>query len=90
MEKRTGEATIKPHVKYINPSKTTASGPYEETAVDIKMEMVTLKQLTGFIYLIESPMDLVKIKSFSITKNKEKGEYLNATLQIVSYVSNKG
>jgi general secretion pathway protein M len=90
VEKKTGEAAIKPQVKSINPSKTTASGPYEETAVDIKLELVTLKQLLNFIYLIESPMDLVKIKSFSITKNKEKGEYLNATLQIVSYVAVKG
>ena len=90
VEKKTGDAAIKSQVKSINPSKSTATGPYEETAVDIKMEMVTLKQLLNFIYLVESPSDMVKIKSFSITKNKEKTEYLNATLQIVSYIAAKG
>jgi len=90
LERRTGDAAIKSHVKYMNPSKTTASGPYEEAAVDMKLEMVTLKQLLGFIYLIESPTDMVKIKNFAITKNREKGEYLNATLQVVTYIAPKG
>ena len=90
VEKKTGEAAIKSHVKSINPSKTTATGPYEESATDIKLEMITLKQLLDFMYHIESPTELVKIKNFSITKNKEKPEYLNATLQIVTYMAPKG
>jgi type II secretory pathway component PulM len=29
VEKRTGDAAIKQHVKYINPAKTATTGPYE-------------------------------------------------------------
>jgi len=89
VEKKSGEAGVKPLVKYINPAKSSRAGSYEETSVEIKIEKVTLRQLTGLIYLIESPQDLVRVGHVSITKNKEMPEYLNALIQIVTYITPK-
>lgn len=89
VEKKSGEAGVKPHVKYINPAKSSSAGAYEETSVEVKIEKVTLRQLTGFIYLIESPQDLVRTSRVSISKNKEAPEYLNALIQIATYVTAK-
>jgi type II secretory pathway component PulM len=91
VERKTGEAAVKPLVKSMNPIRTAALvGPYEETAVDIKIETITLKQLVSFLYLVESPAELVRVKSLTVTRSKEKAGYLNAALQVVAYERPKG
>lgn len=85
VEKRTDEAAIRPYVKSIQPAGTAPAGPYEETIVNVTLESVTLRQLLGFLHLVESQSDLVKTGHFSITRNREKAGYLNAAVRITSY-----
>ena len=58
---------------------------FEESLIDMKLDKITTKQLTDFLYFAESPADLVRIKKISITKMKESPEYLSAQLQIYSF-----
>jgi general secretion pathway protein M len=90
LEKKADEAGLKPNIKSMNPSKSSTAGAYEETSVEIKLEKMTLKQLTNFLYFIESPQDLIKIRKFSINKMKESPEYLSALIQVISYQPSKG
>ena len=69
----------------MNSSKGIQSVSLEESLIDMKLEKITIKQLTDFLYFVESPADLVRIKKIIINKMKENPEYLSAQLQISSF-----
>lgn len=85
LEKKAGETGLKAHIKSINPLKSTAMGAYEEAAVEIRLENLTIKQLTDFIYHVESPELMVKIRRMTVKKTKESPEYLAADIQVFAY-----
>jgi len=86
LEKKAGEIQLKPNIKYINPLKATVAGAYEESAVEMKLDTMTMKQVTDFLYVVESPKDLVKVSKISISKMKERPEYLSTVIQVVTYL----
>jgi general secretion pathway protein M len=85
LEKKATQANVRGRIKYMNSSKGTQSTSFEETLIDMKLEKITIKQLTDFLYYAESPADLVRIKKITVNKMKESPEYLNAQLQISSF-----
>jgi general secretion pathway protein M len=85
LEKKATQANVRGRIKYMNSSKGTQSPSFEESLIDMKLEKITIKQLTDFLYYAESPADLVRIKKITINKMKESPEYLNAQLQISSF-----
>lgn len=84
LEKKATQAGVRGNIKYMNSSQGTKSAAFEESLIDMKLDKITLKQLTGFLYFAESPADLVRIKRISVNKMKESPEYLSAQLQIAS------
>jgi type II secretory pathway component PulM len=85
LEKKATQANVKGNIKYMNSSRGTQSASFEESLIDMKLDKITIKQLTDFLYFAESPADLVKIKKITINKMKESPEYLSAQLQISSF-----
>ena len=85
LEKKAAEAGLKAHIKSLNPMKPTSAGAYEETAVEIKIEKLTIRQLTDFLHTVESPEQMVRIRRMSIGKMKETPEYLAADIQVFAY-----
>ena len=83
-EKKATQIGVKGKIRYMNASRGTQSAAFEESLIDMKLDKMTIKQLTDFLYLAESPADLVRIKRISINKMKESPEYLSAQLQIAS------
>ncbi len=71
----------------MNSSRGTQSTAFEESLIDMKLDKITIKQLTDFLYFAESPADLVTIKRITVDKMKESPEYLSAQLQITSIVA---
>lgn len=86
LEKKAAEAQMKPNVKYINPSRPVAAGAFEETTAEMKLDAMTMKQITDFLFAVESPRDLVSVRKIAITKMKERPEYLTITLQASTYL----
>ena len=84
LEKKAAQANVRGRIKYMNSSRGTQSASFEESLIDMKLDKITIKQLTDFLYFVESPADLVKIKKITISKMKESPEYLSAQLQISS------
>ena len=84
LEKKATLADVRGRIKYMNSSTGAQSASFEESLIDMKLEKITIKQLTDFLYYAESPADLVRIKKITITKMKESPEYLSAQLQISS------
>lgn len=85
MEKKAGEIRLKPRIKYINPVKGITTGAYEESSVEMRLDSITMRQLTDFLYAVESPNDFIRISKISISKMKENPEYLTATMQVLTY-----
>jgi hypothetical protein len=85
LEKRAGEAGVKTNVKSINPLKSTPAGAYEETAVEMRLDKLTMKHLTDFLYLVESREEMVRVRKMSIEKMKESPEYLSVLIQVFTY-----
>ena len=84
LEKKAAQAGVRVNIKYMNSSRGTQSANFEESLIDMKLDKITIKQLTDFLYFAESPADLVRIKRITVTKMKESPEYLSAQLQIAS------
>jgi len=84
LESKAGDAGVKTYIKYMKPSISTEAGPYKESLVEMELEEITLNQLIGYLYRIESPDNVVSIKRVSIKENKKPG-YLDAILQIVTF-----
>ena len=85
LEKRAGDAGMKTNIKSINPLKSVPAEAYEETAAEMRLDKLTMKQLTDFLYLVESREDLVRVRKLSVGKMKESPEYLSVLLQVFTY-----
>lgn len=85
LEKRAGDAGVKTNIRSINPLKSAAEGAYEESAVEMRLDKLTMKQLTDLLYMVESREDLVRIRKMSVGKMKESPEYLSVSIQVFTY-----
>jgi len=85
LERAAGEARVKENIEYMKPSTSKGTGPFKESMVEMKLEAVTLNQLTGYLYRIESPEDLISIKRISIKQNRKEAGYLDAVLQALTF-----
>jgi general secretion pathway protein M len=85
LEKQAGRAGVKANIKYMKPSTSTIAGTYKESSVEMKLEEITLKQIVNYLYFVESPEYLVRIKRLSIKQSKSKPEFLTALMYVVTY-----
>ncbi|MCX7950199.1 MAG: type II secretion system protein M [Treponemataceae bacterium] len=89
LDKKAQEGGLKAHIKAMNPTRGLPVEQFEETAVEMKLEKITLKQLANYLYLVEQPQDYIRVKKMVVTKTKEAPEYLNATLLVATYQQEK-
>lgn len=85
LEKRAGDAAVKANMRSLSPLTLASTGAYEEIAVEMKLDKLTMKQLTDFLYLVESPEEMIRVRRISVTKMKENPEYLSALVQVFTY-----
>ena len=85
LEKKAGDAGVKGNIRSINPLKPVVAEPYEEPAVEMKLDKLPMKQLTDLLYAVESREDLVRIRKMSVGKMKESPEYLTVLVHVFTY-----
>ena len=85
LEKRAGDAGVKTNIRSLTPLAPTPTGAYEETAAEMKLDKLTMRQLTDFLYRVESPEEMIRVRRISIAKMKESPEYLSALIQVFTY-----
>ncbi len=85
LEKRAGDAAVKTNIRSLTPMMSTPAGAYEETAVEMKLDKLTMRQLTDFLYRVESPEEMIRVRRLSVVKMKESPEYLSALIQVSTY-----
>ncbi|HLZ18357.1 MAG TPA: hypothetical protein VKO67_02020, partial [Smithellaceae bacterium] len=72
-------------IKQMNSIPGVKSASFEESLVDMKLEKITIRQLSDFLYQVESPSEMIRIKRITISKMKESPEYISAQMLIASY-----
>ncbi|MBL7174345.1 MAG: hypothetical protein ISS66_00845 [Desulfobacteraceae bacterium] len=85
LDRAAGEAEVKDHIKYMKTSTSKGKVPYKESMIEMKLNAITLNQLVGYLYRIESPENVIKIKRISITENKKESGYIDAVLQVLTF-----
>jgi hypothetical protein len=82
LEGLASEAGLKDRIKYIKPSATQIKGKYKTSSVEMQFEAINMPQLFDYLYRVEDPKNVVRIKRISVKKHKEKTGYVDATLQV--------
>ena len=85
LEKRATDAGVKSNIRSMNLLAPVSTGAYEETTAEMKLDKLTMKQLTDFLYQAELPEEMIRIRRISIAKMKESPEYLSALIQVFTY-----
>ncbi|HDZ90658.1 MAG TPA: hypothetical protein ENH37_08270 [Deltaproteobacteria bacterium] len=86
LERAAGRAGVKDHIKYMKPSASRGDGRFKEAMVEMKLDGVSLGQIVNYLYLIESPQNVVGVKRISIRNSKSAPGYLDAVVQVVTLV----
>ena len=83
LDRLADKSGIKNHISYMKPSTSAREkSGYKISKVEMKLQSITLKQLTSYLHGVETSKNAVSIKRISIVKTGIKEEYVNAVLQI--------
>ncbi|MBW1822221.1 MAG: type II secretion system protein M [Deltaproteobacteria bacterium] len=83
LDRLADKSGIKNHITYMKPSTSAIEkSGYKVSKVEMKLQSITLKQLTSYLHGVETSKNIVSIKRISIVKTGIKEEYVNAVLQI--------
>jgi general secretion pathway protein M len=88
LDQLAGQTGVKDNIAYMKPSKTAPkSGPFSISSVEMKIQAVTLNQITQYLYKVETSPNMVTVKRLSITKNEKQPGVVNAVLQVETFES---
>jgi general secretion pathway protein M len=86
LDELAGQTGIKNKIKYMKPSSTSQKdGSLKLSLVEMKLEVITLKQLTAYLYRIETSENSVFVKRISISKADKPLGSIEAVLQVETY-----
>lgn len=82
MDRLAGETGIKDNISYMKPGSTQdqASGA-SIASVELKLEDVTMKELTSYLYHVETSKSMVRIEKLSISGDGEENRLLTVVMQ---------
>jgi general secretion pathway protein M len=90
LEELAGQAGIRSKILYMKPTVGTPSDAYDEEAVEIKMEGVTLEQLIPYLYQVENSPQFMKIKRLHIKPRLENRQILSAIFRVSTFTPKEG
>ncbi|HOE78804.1 MAG TPA: type II secretion system protein GspM [Smithellaceae bacterium] len=85
LEKKAVAARVKGSIRQMNSMQGTKSSSFEESLIDLKLDRLTIRQLVEFLYQVESPDEMIRIKRITIDKMKENPEYISVQILVASY-----
>jgi len=86
LDKLAGETGVKNKIKYMKPSNTSQKdGSMKLSMVEMKLEAVSLTQLTAYLYRVETSENAVFVKRIAITKADKPPGTIDAVLQVETY-----
>ena len=88
LEQQANAVKVKNRVTYMKPSTTELEDGFQESAVEMKLEQITLKQLVEFLTRVESLEQVVVVKRLAVQKNKKENDLLDVVANIVTFEKN--
>jgi general secretion pathway protein M len=86
IEKLAGTSGIKGNIVYMKPSTSNLkNSSFTLSIVEIKLNALTMEQLTAFLYGIEDSANMVWIRRLSISKSDNNQNLLNSVLQVETF-----
>jgi general secretion pathway protein M len=86
IDKLAGTSGIKGNIAYMKPSTSNLkNSSYTLSTVEIKLNALTMEQLTAFLYGIEESPNMVWIRRLSISKSDNNQSLLNSVLQVETF-----
>lgn len=86
LDKLAGEAEVKDYIAYMKPSTSTQKNSQRKMSmVEMKLQRVTLDQLTSYLYIVETSKNMVNIKRISISKTGRQENFIDAVLQVETF-----
>ena len=83
LDRLAGEAGVKDRISYMKPStKFDKDTRYKISRVEMKLDAITLEQLTNYLYGVETSKNMVNINKISISKADKTQGLLSAILQV--------
>ena len=83
MNQLAGQAGIKDRISYMKPTNTVQKNSnFKLSRVEMKLDAVTLEQLTNYLYGIETSKNMVIVKKLSISKKEKNEGLVNVILQV--------
>ena len=83
LDKLSGSAGIKRNITYMKPSTTTQkNSPYRISQVEMKLQGLTLQQLTTYLHMVETSRNMVYITKMYILKPGTDKRLVDAVLQV--------
>lgn len=87
LEKLAGQVGInKERIIYMKPtSSKQKDSPYTLSLVEMKLEGISLEQITRFLYRVETSNNMINVRRLSLNKKEDKGGLLNIILQVETF-----
>jgi hypothetical protein len=84
--KMAAEAGIRNNISSMKPStKVQKNGRYKISRVEMKLDAITLEQLTTYLYEVETSKNMVEIKRLVISKKDKKQALITAVMQVETF-----
>ena len=81
-----GQVGIKERITYMKPSTTKQKDTsYSLSLVEMKLNGVSMEQITRFLYQIETSQNMIHVRRLSLNKTDEKEGLLNVILQVETF-----
>lgn len=88
LDKLSGQVGIKPNIDYMKPSSTTSkNGSRKLSQVELKLKGINLRQLTSYLYRIETSKNIVFVKRLSISRSTKPEGFIDVVLQVETFAS---
>jgi hypothetical protein len=85
LEAKASEAGIRERVTSMKPSTKEFDDGFLESAVEMKIDMVTLERLVGFMTRVESVENVVVTKRIAIQQSSQQPDLLDVVVTIVTW-----
>ena len=83
LDKLASETGIKDHIAYMKPSSSIQkNAPFKISMVEMKLQAISLKQLTDYLYGVETSKNMVTVRRASFVKKGRKQDAIDAVLQV--------
>ena len=83
LDRLAGEAGIKGNISYMKPSTSNQpNSRHKKSVVEMKLQGITMKQLTTYLHGVETSGNVVVVKRLSISVKGSKDRSVSAVMQV--------